>query len=386
MTATLERVRELTPAIRRRSTECEQARRVPLDLIAQLKTAGCFRMHVPSEYGGDDLTLSQALDVIEELARADGSTGWTTMIGCDAPALFARLPRTTFDAIYADGPDLIGAGATAPKGQARRVGGGYCVSGQWSFASGCQHAEWLIAHAVIVDQTGQPELLPTGSPEMRVGVFPANEAEIVDTWRVVGLQGTGSHDFRLRDVYCPEERTFSLMGPPCLPNAGFAIPILGRLALSLAAVAVGIGRGALDEIAELAGSGKRRIFASNRLAESVVFQDKLGEADATVRGARALLHADVDAAGAKASRGEEFSPLERLRVRATAAYVVRLMAQVVDLAYTAVGGSAIYQASPLQRRLRDIHALTQHIGVSGEAFEYVGALLAGEELDPRARV
>jgi NADH dehydrogenase FAD-containing subunit len=74
-----------------------------------------LRMHVPTEYGGDDLTLSQALDVIEELARADGSTGWTRMIGSDAPALFACLPRTTFDAVYADGPDVIGAGATAPK-------------------------------------------------------------------------------------------------------------------------------------------------------------------------------------------------------------------------------------------------------------------------------
>jgi alkylation response protein AidB-like acyl-CoA dehydrogenase len=279
---------------------------------------------------------------------------------------------------------VIGAGATAPKGRARRVQGGYCVSGQWSFASGCQHAEWLIAHAVIVDQTGQPELLPTGLPDMRVAVFPANEAEIVDTWRVWACKVPEAMTFDWATAYCPEERTFSLMGPPCLPNAGFAIPILGRLALSLAAVAVGIGRGALHDIAELAGSV--RMFASNRLAESVVFQDKLGEADATVRGAQALLHADVEAAWAKASRGEEFSPLERLLVRATAAYVVRLMAQVVDLAYTEGGGSAIYQASPLQRRLRDIHALTQHVGVSGEPFAYIGALLAGEELDPRARV
>lgn len=128
------------------------------------------------------------------------------------------------------------------------------------------------------------------------------------------------------------------------------------------------------------------MFAANRLAESVVFQDKLGEADATVRRARALLHADVEAAWAKASQGEDFSPLERARIRATAASVVRLMTQVADTSYTSGGGSAIYEASPLQRRLRDIHALTQHIGVSRDAFEYVGALLAGEELDQRALV
>jgi alkylation response protein AidB-like acyl-CoA dehydrogenase len=385
MTSTLERVRELTPAIRQRSREIELARRVPLDLIAELKAAGCFRMHVPTEHGGDDLTLSQALEVIEELAGADGSTGWTTMIGSDSPILFSRLPRAMFDAIYADGPDVIGAGALAPKGQAMRVDGGYCVSGQWSFGSGCQHADWLIAHAVVVEQS-QPQPLPIGAPDMRVAVFPANQVEIVDTWHVVGLNGTGSHDFRLRDAYCPEERTFSLMGPPSVANTGFRIPLLGQLSLNLAAVAVGIGRGALDDIAELARGGKRRVFASNRLAASGVFQDKLGEADASVRGARALLHADAEVAWAKASHGEEFSPLERLRIRATAAYVVRLMAQVVDLAYTSGGGSAIYEASPLQRRLRDIRALTQHIGVSGEAFEHVGALLAGEDLDPRARV
>ncbi|MBV9322930.1 MAG: acyl-CoA dehydrogenase family protein [Chloroflexi bacterium] len=385
MTTTLERVRELTPMIRQRSTEIEQGRHVPLDLIAELKAAGCFRMHVPAEYGGDDLTLSQALDVIEELARADGSTGWTTMIGSDGPTLFSRLPKTTFDTIYADGPDVIGAGALAPKGRAMRVDGGYCVSGQWSFASGCQHADWLLAHAVVVDQ-GQPQLLSSGVPDMRVAVFPTNQVEIVDTWHVVGLNGTGSHDFSLREAFCPEERTFSLMGPPSVANTGFGIPLLGQLSLNLAAVALGIGRGALDDIAQLAGGGKRRVFASHRLAESAVFQDKLGEADVTLRGAHALLHADAEAAWAKAGRGEEFSPLERLRIRATAAYVVRLMTRVVDVSYTAGGGSAIYEASPLQRRLRDIHALTQHIGVSGEAFEYVGALLAGEELDPRARV
>jgi alkylation response protein AidB-like acyl-CoA dehydrogenase len=385
MTSTLARVRELTPVIRQRSPEVEQARRVPVDLIAQLKAVGCFRMYVPTEYGGDDLTLGQALEVIEEVAWADGSTGWTTMIGSDAPILFSRLPRASFEAIYAHGPDVIGGGALAPKGQAARVEGGYCVSGQWSFASGCQHADWLMGHAVVVDQ-GQPQLLPTGIPDMRVAVFPANQVEVVDTWRVVGLKGTGSHDFRLHETYCPEEWTFSVMGASCVANAGFGIPLLGQLSLNVATVAVGIGRGALDDIAELVGGGKRRVFASTRTAQSAVFQDKLGQADASVRGARALLYADADAAWAKASRGEEFSVLERLRLRATSAYVVQLMTQVVDFAYTAGGGSSLYEASSLQRRLRDIHALTQHVGVSGEVFEYVGALLAGEELDQHARV
>ena len=382
-TTTLQRVRALAPTIRHRSDEIEHARRLPLDLVDDLRTVGCFRMHVPVRYGGDELTLSETLEVIEELACADGSTGWSVMIGCDTPVLLGRLPEPTFEAIYAAGPDVIGGGSLAPKGQAVPVDGGYCISGRWSFASGCQHADWLVTHAVVV-ANGQPRLLPNGLPDMRVAVFPASEVEIVDTWQVAGMQGTGSHDICLRDSYCPAERTFTLFGGlPSLAGAAFAIPILSELALHQAAVALGIGRGALDDVAELAGGGKRRVFAAHRLAESAVFQDTLGEADATLRAARALLRTEADAAWAKASRGEVFSLLERARLRATASQVVRMATQVVDAAYTAGGGTAIYASSPLQRRLRDIHVQGQHIGVSRDAFAHVGALLAGEELDPR---
>lgn len=240
-----------------------------------------------------------------------------------------------------------------------------------------------MAQTVVV-AGGEAQLLPNGLPDMRVAVFPARDAEIVDTWQVAGMQGTGSHDVRLCDAYCPAERTFSLFGgTPSVDDTILAIPTLSVLSMHQAAVALGIARGALDDIAELACDGKRRLFASHRLAESAVFQDALGEADATLRAARALLRNDADAAWAKASRRELFTPLERLRLRATAAHVVRMAVQVVDTAYTAGGGTAIYASSPLQRRLRDIHAQTQHIGVSRDAFQYVGALIAGEELDPR---
>jgi len=383
MSQTLQRVRELAPTVRQRSAEIEHGRRLPPDLVGDLKAAGCFRMHVPAQYGGDELPLTEACAVIEELAQADGSTGWTTMIGSETATLFGLLPRASFDAIYADGPDVIGAGSLAPKGQAVPVDGGYCVSGQWPFASGCQHAEWLIGQAVI--GTGdQPRLLPNGLPEMRLAVFPAHAVEIVDTWQVAGLRGTGSHDVRVQDAYCAEAYTFSVFGgTSTLASVAFAIPLLSHLALHVAAVAVGIGRGALDDLAELASDGKRRVFAMHRLAQSAVFQDRLGEADATLRAARALLHADADAAWVKASRGEAFSLLERARFRATAARVASLATQVVDLAYTAGGGTVVYDSSPLQRRLRDIHALTQHIAVGRDAFTFVGTLLAGEELDPR---
>ncbi|MBV9601493.1 MAG: acyl-CoA dehydrogenase family protein, partial [Chloroflexi bacterium] len=128
---TLQRVRALAPTIRQCSEEIERARRLPLDLVAELRAAGCFRMHVPTAYGGDELPLTHALEVLEELARADGSTGWTTAIGAETPILLGLLPESSFAAVYSRGPDVIGAGSLAPKGQAVTAAGGYCVSGQW---------------------------------------------------------------------------------------------------------------------------------------------------------------------------------------------------------------------------------------------------------------
>jgi alkylation response protein AidB-like acyl-CoA dehydrogenase len=378
---TLERVRELAPSLRTRSDEIEQARRLPQDLVAELVSAGCFRMLVPAAYGGDELSLTQAMDVIEEVASADGAAGWSTMIGSGSPILFGRLPARTFEAIYADGPDVIGGGSLAPKGQATPVSGGYCVSGQWAFASGCQHANWLMAHAVVLRQ-GQPAAsAPNGMPEMRVSVFPAAQAEVLDTWHVAGLRGTGSHDFRLHDTFVPDEYTFSVFnGEPPVRGTIFRIPPLAQLPLLIAAVALGIARGAMEELGALVGGGKKRLYAPSRLAESAVFQDKFGEVDAMLRAARAALHTEAASAWARAEDG--LCLLDRARLRATSSYVAGMATSVVDFAYTAGGGSSVYEASPLQRRLRDIHALTQHIGVSRDAFGYVGTLLSGEEPDP----
>jgi alkylation response protein AidB-like acyl-CoA dehydrogenase len=378
---TLERVRELAPALRTRSEEIEQARRLPLDLVAELVAAGCFRMLVPAEYGGDELLLTQAMGVIEEVASADGAAGWSTMIGSGSPILFGRLPVRAFETIYADGPDVIGAGSLAPKGQAMAVSGGYCVSGQWAFASGCQHANWLLAHAMVMHQ-GQSQATPSGMPEMRVSVFPAAQAEVVDTWHVAGLRGTGSHDFRLHERFVPDEFTFSIFeGEPPVRGTIFRIPPLAQLPLLIASVAVGIARGALEELGALVGGGKKRLYAPARLAESAVFQDKFGETDAMLRAARASLHTEATSAWSRAEDG--LSVLDRARLRATSSYVAGMATSVVDFAYTAAGGTSVYDASPLQRRLRDIHALTQHIGVSRDAFGYVGTVLAGEEPDPR---
>lgn len=378
---TLDRVRALAPAIAKRAEEIEQARRMPLDIVDDLVAAGCFRMFVPREYGGDEVTLSEGLRVIEELSRADAATGWTVMIGSTTPPIFGFLPKPTFAEMYAHGPDVIGGGTLAPKGTAVAVDGGYQVTGQWPFASGCEHSRWIVVQCVLLAD-GAPRLMANGMPEMRVMLFPTTDVEIVDTWHVAGLKGTGSHDIRLDGAFCSEERSFGLFGTtPSIDGGIFRVPIIAQLGLFVSAVAVGIARGAIEDIAALAAGGKTPAFSPRRIAANPVFQDRLGEADATLRAARALLYSVSDDAWDKAVAGDEFPLLYRARMRSTAPQVATMCTAAVDTAYGLAGGSAPYETSPLQRRLRDMHTVTQHAGVGRDFFAVTGALLAGEDVD-----
>lgn len=364
-------VDELAPAIAARGDEIEQARRLPPDLVDQLRAAGCFRLTVPASHGGAGLGLPAQLRLNEALARIDGSTGWTVMIGSGAPILFGLLPRPTFDAIYAGGPDVIMAGVLNPTGVATPVDGGYQVSGRWAFASGCQHADWILAHCLVDDGR---------MPPVRMMLLPPGDIEVVDTWSVSGLCGTGSHDFTINGAFVPEERTFAVGGGSCIDSPLQRVPLPTLFALQNPSIAIGIAQGALDEVVALA-TGKTPAFDSGKLAANPLFQNKLAEADAALRAARALLHTDADRLWRTAVSGEPFAPELRAHLRATATWTTHTAAAVVDTAYTAGGGSAMYTSSPLQRRLRDVRAVTQHFGIKPDTLTKAGAILAGEEVD-----
>ena len=271
----LDKIRAMAPAIAARGDEIEQGRRLPTDLVEKLSTAGCFRAMVPASHGGQGLTFAEQLLVIRELARADGSVGWTVMIGSSAPVVLGLLPRSSFDQIYAKGPDVILGGAFNPKGVATPVDGGYRVSGRWSFASGCQHCHWFVAHCMVDDGR---------MPPVRMMVLPPSDVEIADTWYVSGLCGTGSHDFVVDDVFVPDERSFTLWDEPALDGPLWRIPELSLSSLMMANVAVGIAEGALGEITTLA-SGKVPMLADSTLGANALFQHDLAEADARLRAA-----------------------------------------------------------------------------------------------------
>jgi alkylation response protein AidB-like acyl-CoA dehydrogenase len=367
----LDAVRDLAPAITARAPEVEAARRLPRDLLDQLIAAGCFRMLLPTSHGGLGADL-MAMRVYEQLARADGSVAWTVMIGSGSWLDLAGLPRESFDELFA--PDVvILAGAFNPTGSIEPVDGGYRVSGRWGFASGCQHATWIFGNCI--------EGFVDGMPKLRIAVFSPDQVTIEDTWHVSGLIGTGSHHFRADGVFVPANRTVDPLGEdePCVDAPLLHIPPPAAFSMGIASVAAGIAQGALDDIVALAGA-KVPLLAPAPLATSALFQQELARADAALRAARSLLYETADDAMAVVRGGSMLTLEQRARIRATAVWVTEQAADIVDMAYRSGGGSSIYADNMLQRRFRDIHALTQHFLVKRDTLTTAGAVLAGQDV------
>jgi indole-3-acetate monooxygenase len=365
-------VRTLAPTIADRAGEIEAGRRVPRDLLGRLVDAGCFRLVRPASHGGIEADWPSSLRVFEAVASADASTGWTAIIGAASWCDLAALPRTSFDAIFGDAPDTITAGVFNPSGTITATGDRYRLQGRWAFASGCEHADWIYCNGVedVVD----------GMPHLRGAVMPPDEVVIEDTWHATGLRGTGSHHFRIDAAEVPAERTFVPFSEPCVDTPIVRVPLPSLFAMGVAAIATGTARGALDDIVGLA-TDKVPLLAGGPLASNAYFQHELASADTTLRAARALLWETAESTWARAVAGTEFTLEDRARIRAAAAWTTTHAATVVDAAYQAGGGSSVYEANPLQRRWRDVHAITQHFLVKPDTLTTAGAVFAGQEVD-----
>jgi alkylation response protein AidB-like acyl-CoA dehydrogenase len=374
-------VRGLAPSISARAAEIESERRLPLDLLDQLIGAGCFRMLTPRSHGGLEVDLPLSMEIIETIAAADGATGWTVMIGSESPMLLALLPRSRFDQIYTDTPDVIVGGGFAPRGQAAAGVGAYLVNGRWAFVSGCQHCQWLIGNCVIT-QDGRPRPGPLpGSNEIRAMLFRSDQVAIIDTWEVTGLRGTGSHDIEVKNLRVSSDDSLDIfMGQSCVPGALYRAPVVS-FALHIGAVGVGIARHALADIIALVQTHKKRLYTASPIADSPLFHHRLAQAETSLRAARELLMAESRAVWQSSLAGRSPTPPETARVVGSVTWAAHTSASIVDTCYTAGGGTAPYNSSSLQRHLRDIHTLTQHAAVNEAMLARAGAFLLGKSPD-----
>jgi indole-3-acetate monooxygenase len=231
-----------------------------------------------------------------------------------------------------------------------------------------------------VTANGHPRLGPApGVPETRFVVFRTEQAQLLDTWFVSGLRGTGSNDIAVESIRVAHGDTFDrFSGVPSVPGPLY-IAATPQFSFHVASVGLGIAQHAVDDVIELARNQKRRLFAAAALADAPVFQHALAQTETGLRAARALLRSEAESFWTVLSAGRTPTNEEQVRCSATGAWVVASAAAAVDVCYKAGGGTALYDSSPLQRHLRDIHTLTQHISVADGWLTRAGAFLLGKD-------
>jgi indole-3-acetate monooxygenase len=374
----LEAARKLAPQIRSCADEIEAQRELPRPLFEALADAGIFHLAVPLSIGGGEIDLPTYIQVIEELGKADASTGWCVNQGAIYATYAARMPRDIARQIWIDPPRAVVANTPAATAKAVVVPGGYRVTGRQGFSTGCRHATWVAAHAQIIDN-GQVRL-ENGAPETRYMFVPVGEAQLLDTWHVRGMRGTGTHHFAVDNVFVPAERTVLSATAPLLEDHPlYRIPRTLLFASGDASVAFGMARACLNTFADLAGAKVPRAMPALLRDQSMV-QVTIGQCEAWLRTGKAFLTEAVREIWTAAC-ANTITLDHRANLRLATTHGIRLVAQIVDAVYSAAGATAVYEDNILQRYFQDIHVITQHMQSRLSHYELVGQYWLGLAID-----
>lgn len=354
----------LVATVAARADEIETAGRLPADLARAFAEAGLFRQLVPASLGGGESHPRALVESIERVSAADGSAGWCVMIASTTAAMSGWLPAAEAAEVFGD-PLGVWGGAYAPLGRATREGDHWRLSGTWPWGSGSQNCTWMAGGAVCDDGV------------FRLLYVPVADVTIVENWDVVGLRGTGSHDWSVTDALVPVGRSVDLLGGSAV-EAGplYQFPLFGLLALGIASVSLGLGAAALDALAELAGA-KTPSLQRRKLAERGTVQAEVARSTAQLRSARAYVLEAIDEAWTSAVDGHPPTIDQRANLRLAATHAAHTAVDVVRSAFTLAGGTAVRNDSPLARILRDANVVTQHLMVSPVTYEPVGRVLLG---------
>ncbi len=376
----LDAARKLAPQIRSCADEIEAERELPKPLFEAIADAGLFHLAVPRALGGAELDLPTYVQVIEELARADASTAWCVNQGAIFATYAARMPRAVARAIWIDTPRSVVANSPAPTGTAVVVPGGYRVTARQGFSTGCRHAAWVAAHTQVVEH-GRPRLQEDGQPETRYCFVPVAEAELLDTWRVRGMRGTGTHHFAVNDVFVPAERGVHPVSAPLIETGPlYRIPRTLLFASGDASAALGLARTCLETFFELAGAKTPRAM-KGLLRDQPLVQADVGHAEAHLRSGRALVTETVREIWEHVTATGTLGLDQRAALRLATTHAIRLAVRVVDTVYNAAGATAVYESHLLQRHFQDVHVISQHMQGRLSHYELVGRHWLGLPID-----
>jgi len=372
----LSAVQGLAPSLRARSVEIEEARRMPADIVEMLRAAGVFRMGFSAEFGGPNLTSMEQTRVLEELARADASVGWCGMIGMDSGLYSAYLTPDAVRELFPT-PDTITGGMVQPNGRAERVPGGYMLTGKYSLGSGITHADRISAGALTCTD-GQVDINPTGNPNWIVTVLAPEDVKMIDTWNSTGLAGSGSIHYEVDGVFVPEQHVFNFSRPKSRSGPLSAPDALMR---KMPGVPLGTARAALDYaravISEKTNSQTGQAWKDHYRAQFVLGQCEMDYL--TIRHAVygslehkwQLLNGDATY--------PDLTPDERVGSVLIALKAFRESLSIVRRLYDLLATASIYKPSLLDRSMRDLTTMCQHVMAQDVIVQSAGAHFLGGE-------
>jgi alkylation response protein AidB-like acyl-CoA dehydrogenase len=375
----LEQVERIRPVLEGCREENERECRLADAAYDAMIGAGLFRMLAPAVYGGYEMHPVDINRVVYAVSKIDAAAGWNLQIAGAAAGFAAFLPTVAAAEVFANGPDVISAGAFFPPAAAVRVPGGWRVSGRTPFASGCQRADWILMPAVEIEG-GTPKINPeTGQPDGMAMFLPKSDVHVVPNWNTMGMRGTGSHDVAVEDVFVPEHR-MTTIGPLTDPPPSHAGPLY-RLNLfngvhSESIPSVATAERAVEDLAELAKT-KVANYATAPLAQRELVQHHLGKARSLVGAAKSYLDSSISAAYANAARDGHISEEDKIDCQLAGCFAAEASATAVDLVYEAAGSSGFRLEYPFERYFRDVHTLTQHASKSVNRYASVGQVMLG---------
>jgi alkylation response protein AidB-like acyl-CoA dehydrogenase len=371
------RARSLGPILADAAEEIERNRELPASIVLALVDKGLFRLLQPRSLGGAELDPMTYIQVVEEIASHDASTGWCVeqANGCSMVAAF--LDPEVAQEIFGPSDGIVAWGPVGPA-ELRGVPGGFRLTGVWNFASGSHHASWLGAHVVVRDSNDEPLWRSDGGQILRTLLFPKSQATMTDIWHVVGLRGTGSDRYAVSDLFIPERYTV-VRDPKITPRqAGrlYSFSSSNLYASGVAAVTLGIARGMITDFTELA-TEKMPHGARQRLCENQVIQSQLAQAEARLGSARAYLLGSLTEIWEAVAETGELNLTQNTMIRLTTTWAIDQAREVVNTLYHSAGSTAIFDNRPFERRFRDVHTASQQAQGRQAHYETIGRVLFG---------
>jgi alkylation response protein AidB-like acyl-CoA dehydrogenase len=374
----LELARRLATVAAEHADRGEQERRLAAPVVDALVASGLPRLIAPSALGGWAAPTTTLVEVVETVSTADPSAGWCVGIGLGSNFLAGYMPADGARDVFTD-LDRPGAGVFGPMGRGTVGPDGFCLSGRWSFASGCQHAAVQACGMFAFDADGRPLLDATGAPQHRLAFVPADAMRIEETWDTVGMRGTGSHDTSVSDRPVRREHTMRFGYPSWSDDALFQQPVFAVLGPCLGAVPLGLGRAALDTVNDQiqAAHAAPKPGPKPPFGDDVMSQHELGKAEIRLRAARSLLLDTVDGVYAGCLVGNRPTQTDVALIGLVCQEAMAAAVHAVDVACRISGTRSVRDDSRLDRLQRDINTMRHHVMFSPAVAAPLARQLAG---------